>query len=55
LGTIATAKPNVVVRIRGRIIQIQRESTRVSPIVPIAATNKAALLITIQPIPIEEY
>jgi len=38
LGTIATAEANVVVRIRGAIVQIRTKRARISPIVPIATT-----------------
>jgi len=37
-GTIATAKANVVVRIRGTIVQIRTKRARIGPIVPIATT-----------------
>jgi len=51
LGSIATAEANVVVRIRGGIIQIRTKRTCISPIIPIATAFHSALLITIQPIP----
>jgi hypothetical protein len=43
LGTIATAKPNVVVRIRGQIIQIRTKRTRIARIIPIATANHRAV------------
>jgi len=43
LGTIATAKPNVVVRIRGDIVQIRTKRTSISPIIPIATTFHRAV------------
>jgi len=55
LGPIAAAEPNVVVHIRGGIIQIRTKRTRISPIIPIATAFHSALLITIQPIPMKEY
>jgi hypothetical protein len=38
LNIIATAKANIVVRIRGSIIQIRTKRTCIGPIVPIATT-----------------
>jgi len=43
LGTIATAKANVVVRISGEIIQIRAKGTSISPIIPIATTFDRAV------------
>jgi len=39
LGTFAATETNVVVRIRGGIIQIRAKRTINSPIIPIAATD----------------
>jgi len=55
LGSIAAAKTNVVVRIRGSIIQIRGKGTCISPIIPIATAFHSPQLITIQPIPMKEY
>lgn len=36
------AEPNVAVRVRGRVVQVQRKRTRLGPIVPVAAALESA-------------
>jgi hypothetical protein len=40
LGVIGTASPDVVVRVRGRVVPIRGTRTRVRPIVPIATKKR---------------